>query len=53
MNIQTGVGLLLAVISSGWATERVEGTEPQTDGILFSDSFEDAKLGGRGWYDGT
>ncbi len=42
MKIQTGVGILLAVIGSGWATERVKGADSQADGIFFSERFEDA-----------
>ncbi len=47
------MGILLAVIGLGWATERVEGAEKLPEGIFFSESFEDADLAGRGWYDGT
>ena len=53
MKIQTGMGILLAVIGLGWATERVDGAEKLPEGVFFSESFEDADLAERGWYDGT
>ena len=39
----------LAAIASARAAE----PEAKPDSILFSDSFENAELGGRGWYDGA
>ena len=53
MKIQTGVGILLAFITSGWAAELIAGGGAKSEGILFSESFEDADLAGRDWYDGT
>jgi hypothetical protein len=53
MKIQAVAGLWLAVVASGGAAEPNAGSEANTDGILFSESFEDAHLAGRGWYDGT
>ena len=44
---------LLAIAASGWAAEPNARAEVNTDGILFSESFEDADLAGRDWYDGT
>ena len=46
-------GLSLAVVASGWAAEPNARAEAKTEGVLFSESFEDADLAGRGWYDGT
>ena len=43
----------LTVAGSGWAAEPNGRGEVTSDGILFSESFEDADLAGRGWYDGT
>ena len=43
----------LAITSSGWAAEPNAWADVNTDGILFSESFEDADLAGRDWYDGT
>src|SRR3990172_3476668 len=45
--------LSLALIASGWAAEPIAGAEAKTEGIFFSESFEDADLAGRDWYDGT
>jgi hypothetical protein len=43
----------LAFVTSGWAAEPNARAELNTDGILFSESFENADLASRGWYDGT
>ncbi len=43
----------LAFVTSGWTEEPNVRVEVNTDGILFSESFEDAGLAGRSWYDGT
>ena len=43
--------LWLAIDASGRAADA--GSEVNSDNILFSESFEDADLAGRGWYDGT
>ena len=53
MRIQALAGLSLALAASVWAAEPKASTEATTAGILFSESFEDADLAGRGWYDGT
>lgn len=42
-----------ALAASGWAAEPNARTDVNRDGILFSESFEDANLVGRGWCDGT
>ena len=44
---------LLVINASGWAAEPNAGAEVNTDGILFDESFEDADLARRDWYDGT
>jgi hypothetical protein len=46
-------GLALALVTSLWAAEPKAKAEAMTEGVLFSESFEDADLAGRGWYDGT
>ena len=43
----------LAIAASVWAAEPNARAEVNTDGIVFSESFEDADLAGRNWYDGT
>ena len=43
----------LTITGSGWAAEPNTRAKVNTDGILFSESFEDADLAGRGWYDGA
>jgi hypothetical protein len=53
MKIQAVTISLLAIIGSGWAVEPNAWSQTNTDGILFSESFENADLAGRGWYDGT
>ncbi|MHB8974788.1 MAG: hypothetical protein ACYC3X_30645 [Pirellulaceae bacterium] len=45
--------LLFACIRSGWAVELIAGAEAKTEGVLFSEGFEDADLAERNWYDGT
>jgi len=44
------VGGLLAI---GWLASSAIGAEEKTPGLLFSESFEDANLLKRGWYDGS
>ena len=51
MKIQAVAGLWLAFAASVWAAE--PNAEAKKYGILFNESFEDADLAGRGWYDGT
>jgi len=46
-------GSLLLWVSSGLAAEPNGRAEVGTDGLLFSESFGDADLARRGWYDGT
>ncbi|MCU0980785.1 MAG: hypothetical protein MUF25_16670, partial [Pirellulaceae bacterium] len=53
MRIQALAGLSLVLVTSVWAAEPNAGVEAKTEGILFSESFENADLAGRGWYDGT
>jgi hypothetical protein len=43
----------IAIAASGWAAEPEASAEANTDGILFSESFENADLAKRNWYDGT
>ena len=43
----------LPSLSSGWAAEPIAGGGAKSEGILFSESFEDADLAERNWYDGT
>ena len=47
------MALLFAIAVSCWAAEPNAGVEANSNGILFSESFEDADLAKRGWYDGT
>ena len=42
-----------ALVASGWAAGPTARAETNTDAILFSESFEDANLAERNWYDGT
>lgn len=53
MKIQWVAGLWLALAASGWAAEPTVQARTHTDDILFSESFEDADLADRNWYDGT
>jgi len=44
---------LHALAALGWTAEPTAKTDANSDGILCSESFEDADLAGLGWYDGT
>ena len=44
---------LFAGVASGWVAEPNARAEAGPESVLFSESFEDADLAGRGWYDGT
>lgn len=46
-NLAGNASLVIAAL--GWAAE----PEAKLENILFSESFEDANLAERGWYDGT
>jgi hypothetical protein len=45
--------LVLSCSASVQAAEPNAGADSRAEGILFSESFEDADLARRGWYDGT
>ena len=47
------IGVSLAVVASGWAAEVNRLAEAKSPDVLFSESFEDADLAKRNWYDGT
>jgi hypothetical protein len=47
------IGLGLVLLASGWAAQPHAKARASAEGILFSESFEDADLASRGWYDGA
>jgi hypothetical protein len=52
LTLSTGIALLgCAVVSSAAEPNKPAGS--QQEGLLFSESFEDANLAKRSWYDGT
>jgi hypothetical protein len=47
------IGLGLVLLASGGAAQPHPQARASAEGILFSESFEDADLASRGWYDGA